>query len=211
MVNKTELVFILDESGSMYDFTADTIGGFNATIDKNKALEDNGQTVVTVATFNDKTRILFDCVALADIPTLTNEHYHPDSMTAMYDGIGTTLNLVATRHPNKLVNDEKVIVAITTDGLENASREYNGKTILNLIDKCKANGWEFLFVGANINEQSVANDIGIGAARAIKYNATSTGTRNMHQGIGAYMYSRRMCVDEDTAFYTSKEIITDED
>ena len=181
--NITELVFILDCSGSMFDLTSDTIGGFNSMIKKQKKLD--GECFVTTVLFSDNHHILHDRIRLADVPKMTEKEYITEGCTALLDTVGSTISHIEKIHKYARPDDvpEHTMFCITTDGMENASREYNVSQIKKMINKHKKNGWEFLFVGANIDAVSVAGSIGISEDRAATYHSTRKGTASVYEAL----------------------------
>ena len=176
--NLTEMVFILDRSGSMSGLEADTIGGYNSLIDKQK--EEVGDAVVTTVLFDDQYEMIHDRVDIKKVNHITNKEYSARGMTALLDAVGKTINHVGNRHKNALDSEvpNKTMITIITDGQENSSLEYSLHQIKKMIEHQKEKyGWEFLFLGANIDAISAAADIGITADRAVKYCADSVGTR----------------------------------
>ena len=174
----TELVFILDRSGSMSGLESDTIGGFNALIDKQK--RESGECVVTTALFDDKYELLHDRVALYAVRPITQKEYFVRGSTALLDAIGRTLDKTRNAQANTAQSGraEKVVFVIITDGQENASREYRIDRVKEMIEReTQEHGWEFLFLGANIDAISVAAGFGIAPDRAVTYRADAAGTR----------------------------------
>lgn len=171
----TELVFILDASGSMSGLEKDTIGGFNSLINKNK--KENEKTIVSTVFFNDKVHIIHDRIDINLIEKLTDKDYIPAGCTAMLDAIGSSIMHIKQMHNNlnEDVKPTKTLFIITTDGLENASREYSYTKIKNLIEKQKELGWEFLFLGANIDAIGEAEKFGIEKDKVANYKCTSKG------------------------------------
>ena len=171
--NITEIVFILDRSGSMSGLEKDTIGGFNSMIEKQK--KQDGKAYVSTVLFDHESVVLHDRLSLEQIKPMTEDDYTVRGCTALLDAIGG-----AGKHIHKYARPEDVpehtMFVITTDGLENASRKYNSRDIKRLIESKKEEGWEFLFIGANIDAIETANDYGISADRAVNYNADSQGT-----------------------------------
>ncbi len=167
----TELVFILDKSGSMAGMEADTIGGFNAMIEKQK--KEEGKAFVTTVLFSSDSTVLHDRKLLETIEPLTEKDYQVGGCTALLDAIGSTIKHIADIH--KYVREEDVpehtIFVITTDGMENASREYSSSSVKEEIKLQKEkNGWEFLFVAANIDAVETGARFGISADRVANYN-----------------------------------------
>ena len=173
----TELVFILDKSGSMSGLESDTIGGYNAMLKKQQ--EEPGEAIVTTILFDDNYEILHDRTNIKGIKPITDKEYYVGGLTALLDAIGKTINKIvnATRHTEKEYQPDKVMFVITTDGMENASREFGYEKIKAMIEKQKKEyGWEFIFLGANIDAVAAARDIGIDEDRAANYHADEEGT-----------------------------------
>lgn len=174
----TELVFILDRSGSMSGLESDTIGGFNGMIEKQK--RESGECVVTTVLFDDKYELLHDRIALPAVRPITGKEYFVRGSTALLDAIGITLGKIKNAQDNTAETGraEKVVFVIITDGQENASREYRIERVRDMVERQKTNaGWEFLFLGANIDAISVAAGFGIAADRAVTYRADAAGTQ----------------------------------
>ena len=166
---KKQLVFILDRSGSMSGLEKATISGFNETIRKHRAADTD--CAVTTILFDDEIEVLHDHMDLAYVPELTEKEYFTRGCTALLDAVGSTLNGV------RKGEDDLVFVVITTDGLENASREYSYQTVKQMIEKRKKDGgWEFVFLGANIDAVGTASRFGIAPDRAQNYHADAEGT-----------------------------------
>ena len=183
--NLTEMSFIMDRSGSMHNLVSDTIGGYNSMIDKQR--NEDGEASVTTVLFDDQYEILYDNVDIKKVAELTNKEYFAGGMTALLDAIGKTINQVAARHNNSVDSTvpAKTVVVIITDGMENASKEYKLPTIKSMIEKQKNEfGWEFVFMGANIDAVSVAGSMGIDATRAANYHADSIGTATNFMAVG---------------------------
>lgn len=178
-----DLVMVLDKSGSMHGMESDTIGGFNSLLDKQRRLD--VKTDVTTAIFNQNTRYIHERKSLDEIRNLTDEDYRPEGSTALLDSVGMTIDKVANYYS---VNDKKnkVVFAIITDGLENASHEYSKQNVKKLIEQKKESGWEFIFLGANIDAVAEASSIGISSDRAIKYKATNQGVRKNFDAISTF-------------------------
>jgi uncharacterized protein YegL len=176
----TEMVFVIDRSGSMSGFESDTIGGFNSTIDKQK--KEEGDAIVSTVLFSDKVEVLHDRVGLKEIGKMTEEEYYVNGCTALLDAVGGTIERI--RHEQAKDKDkvpDATLFVIITDGLENASREYRQSVVKNLIETRKKDGWEFLFIGANIDSVTEAAKIGIDADRAVDYRADAVGTALNYQ------------------------------
>lgn len=172
-----ELVFILDRSGSMSGLEDDTIGGYNAMLEKQK--KEPGEAIITTVLFDDRYELLHDRINLRGIEPITDKEYFVRGSTALLDAVGRTINKIgnAQKHTVEEERAERVLFVITTDGMENASREFTYEKVKQMIEhqKCKY-GWEFIFLGANIDAISTAERFGISKDRATNYNADSEGT-----------------------------------
>lgn len=174
----TEIVFILDESGSMGGLESDTIGGYNSFLSRQKEVE--GEAYVSTVIFNDSSRVLHDRIPLSKIEPLTERQYTPGGSTALLDAIGGAVKHIGNIHKYAREEDvpEKTIFVITTDGEENSSRTYSYDKVSKMIKHQKEKyGWEFLFLGANIDAVAEASKIGISANRAVRYECDSLGTQ----------------------------------
>ena len=166
----TELVFILDESGSMSGMEADTIGGFNSMIDKQR--REAGEAYVSTVAFSNDSRVIHDRVPLEKVEPLTDRQYTPGGCTALLDALGGAIHHIGNVHKYARAEDvpEHTVFVITTDGMENASRRYGKAEVKRMVERQKERyGWEFLFLGANIDAISAAEGIGIRRDRAVKY------------------------------------------
>lgn len=175
--NLTELVFILDESGSMAGLTDDTIGGFNSLINKQK--DEEGEAFVTTVFFNSDAKTVHDRISVESVPELTRKDYVPSGCTALLDAVGETIRHIADIHKYARDEDrpEKTLFVITTDGMENASRKYDVKEIKRMITREQEEyGWEFIFLGANIDAAETAGSMGIRADNAVEYHSDRAGT-----------------------------------
>ena len=173
----TEVVFILDRSGSMSGLEADTIGGFNSMIEKQR--KEEGEAYISTILFDDQTEILYDRVPVGKVAPMTDKQYYVRGCTALLDAIGGAVHHIAKIHKNEKEEDrpEKTLFIITTDGMENSSRKYDYKKVKKMVEKQKEkHGWEFLFLGANIDAIEVAGRFGIDANRALNYKCDSAGT-----------------------------------
>ena len=182
--NITELVFILDRSGSMSGLEADTIGGFNSMLAKQKKQE--GRAYVTTVLFDHEIETLHDRIPLRKVKPLTGRDYTVRGCTALLDAIGDTIKHIASIHRYARKEDvpANTMFVITTDGMENASRRYNSEEIKKMIEKEKAKyGWEFLFIGANIDAVETARTYGIAKDRAVNYHADSKGTGVVYEAV----------------------------
>lgn len=176
--NLTELVFILDRSGSMAGLEDDTVGGFNSMVEKQRKLE--GDALISTVLFDGVSEVIHDRVAISEIKPLTREEYYVRGCTALLDAIGGAIHHIMNIHKYAREEDvpEHTVFVITTDGMENASREYSAERVKKMIEQQKEKaGWEFLFLGANIDAVGTAASFGIGADRAVDYCSDSTGTQ----------------------------------
>lgn len=171
----TELVFILDKSGSMGGVTEDTIGGFNAMIEKQKAEE--GEALVSTVVFADDSRVIHDRIPLAEVPALTRREYCPMGCTALIDAIGDAVHHMKNVHKYIREEDrpEHTLFVITTDGEENASRRYTSSEVKRMIQQQEERGWEFMFIGANIDSVETAEHLGIRRERTANYRSDARG------------------------------------
>ena len=190
--NLTELVFILDRSGSMAGLEGDTIGGFNSMIEKQKKHE--GECYVSTVLFNDESRVLHDRVKLGDIPKMTDNDYTVRGCTALIDAIGGAIHHIGNIH--KYARPEDVpahtVFVITTDGMENASHRYSAEQVRKMIRHQKETfGWEFIFLAANIDAVETARGVGIDEDRAVNYLADSEGTACLYQTVSKAVCSIR--------------------
>lgn len=176
--NLTELVFILDRSGSMSGLESDTIGGFNSMIAKQQ--KEEGEAIVSTVLFDDVTDVIHDRVAIGDVKKLTEDDYFVRGCTALLDAVGGAIHHIGNVHKYAREEDRpaKTLFVITTDGLENASRNYAFKDVKKMIERQKEKyGWEFLFLGANIDAVETARHFGISEDRAVNYHSDSEGTQ----------------------------------
>ncbi|NDL67444.1 vWA domain-containing protein [Anaerotalea alkaliphila] len=183
--NITELVFILDKSGSMAGLESDTIGGFNAMLKKQQG--EPGEAYVTTVLFDDKYQVLHDRIDIRGIRPITDEDYFVEGSTALLDAIGKTILKAVNvqRHTEEKLRADKVLFVITTDGMENASREYTCEKISEMVKvQTEKYGWEFLFLGANIDAVASAGRFGIAAERSANYHADSKGTLLNYEVVG---------------------------
>ena len=172
-----ELVFILDRSGSMSGLEDDTIGGYNAMLEKQK--KEPGEAIITTVLFDEKYELLHDRINLRGIVPITDKEYFVRGSTALLDAVGRTINKIgnAQKHTMEEERAERVLFVITTDGMENASREFTYEKVRQMIEHQKSKyGWEFIFLGANIDAIATAERFGISKDRATNYNADSEGT-----------------------------------
>ena len=175
--NLTELVFILDRSGSMSGLEADTIGGFNAMIGRQRGAR--GEALVSTVLFDTRSEVIHDRVDIRRIEPMTRRQYTPGGCTALLDAVGGEIHHIGQVHRYAREEDrpEHTLFVITTDGMENASRRYTAEQVREMIGRQKARfGWEFLFLGANIDAVQTAGRFGIGEDRAVNYHSDHEGT-----------------------------------
>lgn len=182
--NVTELVFVLDRSGSMAGLESDTIGGFNALIEKQR--KQDGKCYVSTVLFDNVSEVLYDRVELSEIKKMTEKDYSVRGCTALIDAIGGAIRHIVNIHKYARPEDvpEHTMFVITTDGQENASHIYSSDKVKQMIETQKEKyGWEFLFIGANIDAVETAARYGIGKDRAVNYNADSQGTQVLYETV----------------------------
>lgn len=189
--NVTEIIFLLDRSGSMGGLESDTIGGFNAFVNKQTALE--GETRVTAVLFDDQYEILWNGIDSRKTK-LTEENYYVRGMTALLDAVGKTILDVGCRLSKMAEEDRpsKVIFVITTDGMENASKEFTYKKVKELIQHQQEKyNWEFIFLGANIDAEREADSLGIDAGNAYSFEASEKGVEVMYNMVSEVVMEKR--------------------
>lgn len=182
--NLTELVFILDRSGSMAGLEKDTIGGFNAMLRKQKG--EAGEAYISTVLFDNRSEVILDRLPLDKVPEMTEKEYYVRGCTALLDAVGGAIHHIGNVHKYAREEDrpEKTLFVITTDGMENASRTYSYERVKEMIERQKEKyGWEFLFVGANIDAAKEAARFGIGEDRAANYHADSEGTSVVYDAV----------------------------
>ncbi len=182
--NVTELVFIIDRSGSMAGLEGDTIGGFNAMLEKQK--KQDGKCYVSTVLFSNDSTVLHDRKELSSVPPMTEKDYFVGGCTALIDAIGGAIHHIGNIHKYARREDvpEHTVFVITTDGMENASRRYSSDKVKAMIERQKSkHGWEFLFIGANIDAVETAARFGIEKDRAVNYNADEKGTRILYSAV----------------------------
>ena len=190
----TELVMILDRSGSMSGLEADTIGGFNGMIEKQK--KEDGEAYVSVILFDDQSEVIYDRVDIGKVEPMTDRQYYVRGCTALLDAVGDAIHHIGNIHKYAREEDvpEKTIFIITTDGMENASRRYNYNKVRRMIERQKEKyNWEFIFLGANIDAAAEASRLGIDASRAARYECDSAGTALNYSVVGDAVAKLRKC------------------
>ena len=189
--NVTELVFIIDKSGSMQGLEKDTIGGFNAMIEKQK--KEEGEAYVTTVFFNTHFDVVHDRVELSKVEPLTEQQYRVGGCTALLDAIGWSIGHISSIHRYARPKDvpAKTIFLITTDGMENASQRYLSHQIKMMIKAKEECGWEFIFVAANIDAVETAESIGIRSERAASYKQNAEGTDRLYCAMSEAVASYR--------------------
>lgn len=205
----TEIVFILDKSGSMFHLTDDTIGGFNSVIEKER--NEEGEALVSTVLFSNFSTVIHDRIPIDKVPLMTHADYSTGGSTALLDAVGDAVRHIVLVH--KSLSDEerpeKTMFVIITDGFENASRRWSNWDVKALIENEKTKyGWEFLFLGANIDSVETAGGIGIDASHVTDYRADSEGTRRSYSSVSKAVRSVRYqrCLDPTWAS-ESKEYV----
>ncbi len=194
----TELVFIIDRSGSMSGFESDTIGGFNSTIEKQK--EQEGRVYVSTVLFDDYSKVIHDRVDINEIKPMTRNDYQVCGCTALLDAIGGAIHHIGNVHKYARPEDvpEHTIFVITTDGMENASHHYSAEEIKRKIKRqTEKYGWEFIFLAANIDAVDTAENIGIRRERAANYRQTKEGVGRSYYAMSEAITTVRACCAEE--------------
>lgn len=196
--NITELVFILDRSGSMGGLEADTIGGFNSMIEKQR--KEAGECYVSTVLFDHVSEVLHDRIKLSEIRPMTDRDYTVRGSTALIDALGDAIHHIGNIH--KYARPEDVpahtLFVITTDGMENASHRYTSEHVKTMIERQKEKyGWEFIFIGANIDAVETAARYGIDSSRAVNYNADGKGTQILYASVARAVHNVRSCAPLD--------------
>ena len=189
----TEIIYILDRSGSMGGLEADTIGGFNSMMDKQKKTGE--KAVVSTVLFDDVCEVIHDRVPIEKIEKMTDKQYYVRGCTALLDAVGGAIHHIGNVHKHAREEDrpEKTIVVITTDGMENASCKYSREKIEKMVKRQqKKYGWEFIFIGANIDAYAEAQKYGIRKDRAVNYVCDDVGTANVYAGVSKAVCSVMM-------------------
>ena len=192
--NLTELVFILDRSGSMAGLEEDTIGGFNGMIEKQK--KEPGQALVSTVLFDNESVVIHDRVDIQRIEPMTRQQYYVRGCTALLDAVGGAIHHIGNVHKYAREEDrpEKTLFVITTDGMENASRQYSYDRLKEMIERQKDKyGWEFVFLGANIDAAKEAARFGIRPEFAVDYHADHKGTAVIYEAVNEAVCSVRAC------------------
>jgi|JFJP01.1.fsa_nt_gi hypothetical protein len=208
---KTHIICILDQSGSMSNIMSDSIGGFNAFLKKQKELPD--EATITVALFDDKYKLLYDNIDIKKAEELTSAVWYPQGMTALYDAIGKTIN-VEKRNFEILGNEApaKVLCVIVTDGEENSSKEYKLEDVKKLIKSCEKDNWNFMYLAANQDAFAVGTSFGVSAGNTFNYTASAAGVANMSATLNnASVSYRSMSSTSDNFQKLSKKLIDDKD
>ena len=196
----TELVFILDRSGSMSGLESDTIGGFNSLIEKQK--KEEGEALISVVLFDDMQEVLYDRESLSRISLMTDKQYYVRGCTALLDALGGAIHHIGNVHKYAREEDRpgKTLFVITTDGMENASRHYTCDKVKAMVERQKDwYGWEFLFLGANMDAISVARRFGINANRAVTYECDEEGTLLNYQELSKSVSAMRRSAEPTAA------------
>ncbi len=192
--NRTELVFILDRSGSMAGLETDTVGGFNAMIEKQKRIK--GEVLVSTILFSDESTVIHDRVNVNRVEPMTENTYTVGGCTALIDAIGGAIHHIGNVHKYIRKEDvpEHTMFVITTDGMENASRKYSSDKVKKMINKqLEKYGWEFIFLGANIDAVQTAANFGIREDRAVNYHADANGIKLNYEVLGEAICEMRAC------------------
>ena len=190
----TEIVFILDRSGSMRGLETDTIGGYNSMIEKQKS--EDGEALISTVLFDNETEVLHDRVPLAKIGPITDKDYFVRGSTALLDAVGGAIHHISNIHKYARKEDvpEKTLFIITTDGMENSSRQYSYDKVKKMVEKRKEKDhWEFIFLGANIDAVSVADRFGVDRSRAVRYECDGAGTALNYKVMGKMVSCARAC------------------
>jgi len=207
---KTQIICILDRSGSMSSIMSDSIGGFNTFLKQQKELKD--EATLTVALFDDKYELLYDDVNIKKVEELTNKIWYPRGTTALYDAIGKTINAVKATHAR--LGDEapaKVLVCIVTDGLENASKEYKLDDIKKLIKQCENDDWNFMYLAANQDAFAIGTSFGVSAGNTYSYTASAAGVSYMSTTLNNATVNYRSMCTLDGDFKTKSKSLIDDD
>ena len=194
----TELVFIIDRSGSMHGLESDTIGGFNSMIAKQK--KEKGKTIVSTVLFNTQFELIHDRVGIGDIKKINEKQYSVGGRTALLDAVGTTVDRINRRQEDDEEKVKTTLVVIITDGYENSSVEYTYSNIKRLIDRQKEHGWDFLFMGANIDVAAEARKMGIRRENSVSYSCDTEGIAEMYSTVDA-----KLCMAREKGSFDTDE------
>ncbi|SOC16419.1 vWA domain-containing protein [Pseudobutyrivibrio ruminis] len=192
----TEIVYILDRSGSMAGLEEDTIGGFNSMMAKQK--ETGEKAVVSTVLFDDECEVIHDRVPIAKVEKMTDKQYYVRGCTALLDAVGGAIHHIGNIHKYAREEDrpEKTIFVITTDGLENSSSNYSYEKVQKMVKRQqKKYGWEFIFIGANIDAYAVGQKFGFRKDRTVNYIADDMGTANVYDGVSLAINTVLACPD----------------
>jgi len=190
----TEIVFILDRSGSMTGLEKDTIGGYNSMLERQK--KEEGEAIISTVLFDDKAEVLHNRKDLFDVKAITDKDYYVRGCTALLDAVGSAIQHIGNVQKNTPADKrpEKTMFIITTDGMENASREYTYSKVKKMVEeKKKKYHWEFIFLGANIDAVEVAGRFGVSKNRAVRYECDSDGTRLNFEVMSKMVGCARSC------------------
>ena len=201
----TEMVFILDRSGSMAGLEDDTIGGFNAMVKKQQ--KEEGKALLSAVLFSDRSNVIYDRVDIEKVEPMNDRQYQVGGCTALLDAVGEAIRHIRNVHKYAREEDRpaKTVFVITTDGMENASREYDHKKVSGMIREQQEKGWEFLFLGANIDAVAAARDLGIREDMAVEYEADSEGTELNFEAVSGAIGSLRRREVLDASWKTEIE------
>lgn len=191
--NLTEVIFVLDRSGSMGHLTDDTIGGFNSLIEKQKE-DNNGEVKVTTVLFDDYYEMLHSCIDIKEIQPLTRKEYYARGTTAMLDAVGRTIDSIGERLAATPEEERpsQILFVITTDGYENASRKYSWEKVKSMIEHQRTKyNWNFIFLGANIDAEATGENLGIAKGFSKTYTASKVGTESVYRSVNNALYSAR--------------------
>ena len=208
--NLTEIVFILDRSGSMAGLEDDTIGGFNAFIAKQK--KEDGEALISTVLFDDRSEVIYDRVDLRKIEPMTDRQYYVRGCTALLDALGGAIHHIGNVHKYAREEDrpEKTLFIITTDGMENASRRYDYDRVRKMVERQKEKyNWEFLFLGANIDAVETAGRLGIDRMHTSNYHRDRRGNRAMYDSVNEAVTMSRCCKPIDAEW--KREVESDFD
>jgi len=208
---KTQIVCILDRSGSMTSIIDDTVGGFNTFLKEQRELPD--EATITVALFDDEYELLYDNVDIKEVKDITRAEWSPRGLTALHDAIGKTINNVKATHAKLGVEaPAKVLVCVVTDGYENASKEYSLDDIKKLIGGCEKDDWNFIYLAANQDAFDVGSGFGISVGNTYNYTTTVDGVGAMSNTLSNASVSYRSMTTSDANFSTaSKNLIEDDE